>query len=418
MRVLVFTNVFPTPAEPHRGTFNLEMVQALASTHDVAVIAPVLWTNELQARRAGRRIPASRYAEIAGIRTWCPRYYYTPKIFRERYGDFRWWSVRGLGTRVLREFKPDVLLGYWVHPDGQSAANLAHIAGVPVVLMSGGSDVLLLTADAGRKRAVQDVLSRADAVVTIGKHLSDALVDLGVPTDKITVSYRSVDLDRFNPGDGDRGAARHRLKIDAPADMRMLLWVGHMVPVKGLDMLLDAAARLHVTRRDWRLYLVGDGPLRAGVIERARAAGLAEHVVFPGAVPHAQLADWFRAADISVMSSVSEGIPNVLLESIACGTRFVAPRVGGIPEIAQDGLDRLVTPADAAALAEGLDASLSLSPSLSSPNMTAAPRAFRPWSRQQVADCLTGVLTSVVARSAASAGSTRAKPSPSVSFAE
>jgi glycosyltransferase involved in cell wall biosynthesis len=408
MRVLLVTNVFPTPAVPHRGTFNLEMAQALASVHELAVIAPVLCTDEWRARHVGRRIPASRQADIAGIPTWCPTYYYTPKILRPRYGDMMWWSVRPLARRVLRAFKPDVVLGYWVHPDGQSAANLARIAGVPVVLMSGGSDVLLLTADEGRRRAVQDVLARADAVVTVGRHLSEALVELGVPAEKITVSYRSVNLDRFGPG--DRAAARARLAPDAP---HMLLWVGHMVPVKGLDLLLDAAARLHTRRQDWRLYLVGDGPLRERLVERARGLGLADRIVFAGAVPHAQLADWFRAADITVLSSLSEGIPNVLLESIACGTRFVAPRVGGIAEIAQAGVDVLVTPEDPAALADGLDASLALSA-----DVIATPRTFHPWSRQQVADCLTGVLSSVVARSTVGSRQSAGAKSPSVSLVE
>jgi glycosyltransferase involved in cell wall biosynthesis len=77
-------------------------------------------------------------------------------------------------------------------------------------------------------------------------------------------------------------------------------------------------------------------------------------VTFVGYVPHADLPDWYRAADLTVLPSRSEGIPNVLLESIACGTPFVASRVGGIPEVADPLVDRLVAPGDRDALASAI----------------------------------------------------------------
>jgi peptidoglycan/xylan/chitin deacetylase (PgdA/CDA1 family) len=78
-------------------------------------------------------------------------------------------------------------------------------------------------------------------------------------------------------------------------------------------------------------------------------------VTFTGSVQHDQLADWYRAVDATVMASYSEGIPNVLRESLACGTPFVATRVGGIPEIANGNAARLVPPGDPNALAEAID---------------------------------------------------------------
>jgi glycosyltransferase involved in cell wall biosynthesis len=123
--------------------------------------------------------------------------------------------------------------------------------------------------------------------------------------------------------------------------------------VKAPDLLLDASARLSARGQDFRLWLIGDGPLRRGLVRRAETLGLGVRVRFLGALPHDQLPDHFRAADLTVLSSHSEGVPNVLRESLACGTPFVATRVGGIADIATSDCE-LVNPGDPAALAEAM----------------------------------------------------------------
>src|SRR5207248_2291820 len=142
------------------------------------------------------------------------------------------------------------------------------------------------------------------------------------------------------------------------------LWVGRMVRVKGLDVLLPACALLRRRGLVFRLYLVGGGPLRQALEAQARQLGLADSVCFPGPRPHEQLPDWYRAADLTILPSRSEGLPNVLRESLACGTGFVASRVGGIPEITAEPFSRLVPPGDSRALAEALDSSLRERPGL------------------------------------------------------
>jgi glycosyltransferase involved in cell wall biosynthesis len=112
--------------------------------------------------------------------------------------------------------------------------------------------------------------------------------------------------------------------------------------------------------RDVRVYLVGAGSEMERVRRLAGQQGLGEVVRFAGPVPHDQLVQWYRAADLTVLASHSEGVPNVLLESIACGTPFVATRVGSIPEIADPTIDRLVPPGDPAALSGAMAATLSL----------------------------------------------------------
>jgi glycosyltransferase involved in cell wall biosynthesis len=131
-----------------------------------------------------------------------------------------------------------------------------------------------------------------------------------------------------------------------------------MVPVKGLDVLLDACSELVRRGVDFHLHLLGEGPLRPALEAQCAALGLCRHITFAGGMAHERLADWYRAADLTVLASHSEGIPNVLLESLACGTQFIATRVGGIPEIAHGQISPLPPAGDAAALAEAIIAGL------------------------------------------------------------
>jgi glycosyltransferase involved in cell wall biosynthesis len=159
----------------------------------------------------------------------------------------------------------------------------------------------------------------------------------------------------FSPGEQLRARRDLQLQPEVPT----VLWVGRFVPVKGLDILIEAIGHVVQAVRDVQLCLVGAGPELRRVQEIVRRRRLERVVRFVGSVPHNRLGQWYRAADVTVLASYSEGVPNVLLESMACGTPFVATRVGGVPEIADPAVDCLVAPRDASALADALLASLS-----------------------------------------------------------
>jgi teichuronic acid biosynthesis glycosyltransferase TuaC len=351
MRVLLITNDFPNSLQPTRGTFNQQMVGALGLEHDVAVISHVSWLDEWRQRTMGR---IERVRTTNGVRVWHPRYYYPPALLRNCYGWFLWWSIAALARRVVREFKPDIVLAYWLHPDGEVAVKVAREARVPVVVMSGGSDVLVLARKAGRRRRMMKVLEQADAIVCVSRDLKSAIEGMGIASRKIHVVYRGVDRRRFSPG--DRGAARARLGLDR--DRQVILWVGRMVEVKGLATLIDACAALKTAGLDFTLCLLGGGPLRDALVKRAARRGMAGDVRFFGRVNHDALPDWYRAANLTVLPSMSEGVPNVLLEAIACGSSFVATDVGGIAEIADARIDRLVPAGAPDALAAAIKETL------------------------------------------------------------
>jgi glycosyltransferase involved in cell wall biosynthesis len=216
--------------------------------------------------------------------------------------------------------------------------------------MVGGSDLMVLANKSARRARMTDTLRRADHVVTIGTALAERVRDLGVATDRITPILRGVNRSVFSPG--VRAAARAELKL--PSDRPILLWVGRMVPVKGLSHLVAALALPGLKALNPLLILVGDGPLRGSLDAQAQALGISEAVQFAGPAAHSTLPSWYRAADLTVLPSLSEGIPNVLLESLACGTGFVASDVGSIREISDAPERDLVPPGDSVMLAQRL----------------------------------------------------------------
>jgi glycosyltransferase involved in cell wall biosynthesis len=112
-------------------------------------------------------------------------------------------------------------------------------------------------------------------------------------------------------------------------DAFVAAWVGRMTPEKGLDVFIDALARLH----DLPIHVcaVGDGPERAAQMQRAAALGVGEHIRWPGLLREA--ARYFLAFDVLVLSSRTEGVPMVVLEAIAAEVPVVATAVGGIPDV-------------------------------------------------------------------------------------
>jgi glycosyltransferase involved in cell wall biosynthesis len=355
MRLLFITNVFPNPLQPTKGIFNLSLARELTQTQQVRVIAPILWTDEWRLAANGvQAMPPERWESRHEIEIHYPRYYYPPKVMRRQYGWFFWHSVRRTVARVLAGFHPDAILAYWAHPDGEAAVRIGRMLRVPVTVMVGGSDVLILTGHAARRRRVTNVLQAADAIVTVGEDLRQNLIDHEIDPDKIHIVPRGIDDSLFNPGN----QAEARRGLNLPAHKNILLWVGRMEHVKGLSVLLEACDRLRGRMLDCHVYLIGDGSLRQQLESICETRQLCDRITFVGPILHAALVAWYRAADYVVLPSLSEGVPNVLREALACGTPFVASRVGGIPGLDKGPPNRLVPPGDPAALADALLAAL------------------------------------------------------------
>jgi glycosyltransferase involved in cell wall biosynthesis len=330
LRVLTLATLFPNGLRPNLGVFVERQTQALAARADVAVrvVAPVglpAWPLSLHPHYAAlRSLPVSERWHGLEIRR--PRYRVWPKIGVAGTARRMAAALLPLLRTIRQDFPFDVIDAEFFWPDGPAAALLAEALGVPFSVKARGSDIHLWAAHPGTAEQVLATAQAADGLLAVSAALRADMVALGMPEEKIRVHYTGVDLDAFRPG--DRPAGKAALGVDGP----LLASVGALLPRKGHDLAIAALRQLPGAT----LIIAGDGPDRGKLERAAREARVADRVRFLGPQPHAALPGLFGAADVMVLPSVSEGLANVWVEALACGTPVVTSDVGG----AREAIDR------------------------------------------------------------------------------
>ena len=352
-RVLIVTWLFGYPWDPTRGIYNQQQFDRLARTVSLCVLVAVPWTVALRNWKA-----FARAGRASSGREYPVRYFislHLPGAGRSLSGILYFASLVLQRSWTILRFRPTCLVGSWAFPDGVATSAFGRLMRVPVVLKVHGSDVNLFTRSFWRRLQIRLACNAADKVVCVSRALADRLAQIGVKPERLDVIYNGVDPKRF--AIGDRDSARASLGI--PPSAPIVLFVGNLLNTKGAADLFDAFLRLRHRRPEAVLVFVGDGPAGAGLEERARDLGLVGQVRFTGKLAHAELGKWYAAADLLSLPSHAEGVPNVILEAMACGRPVVATRVGGIPEVLPDYAGRLVEPKNPQALADALEEALS-----------------------------------------------------------
>ncbi len=328
VRIVTYTTLYPNAVRPNHGIFVENRLRKLVADRRIAarVVAPVPWFPFASARFGDyggfARVPASETRHDLDIAH--PRYPTIPKIGMTAAPWLLYRGSLGAMRRLMasgRDF--DLIDAHYFYPDGVAAALLGRRLDKPVVITARGSDVNRIASYDRPRRMILWAATRAAAVITVSDALRRQLIDLGAPAEKIVTLRNGVDLETFRPV--GREAARRALGLDG----RVIVTVGNVIETKGQRLVVRALAQIP----DATLLIVGDGADVPVLEALAAELGLGGRVRFMGRVAHDRLGEIYGAADVSVLASVREGWPNVLLESMACGTPAVATRVGGVAEI-------------------------------------------------------------------------------------
>lgn len=343
MKILALTNLFPTAWDPVRASFNRQQFDRLARFHDLEVMVAVDFRERWRGPRGAP--PVLEYARTSDFTFWYP-----PRIGRNLHG-LAWYAslLAQRGARLRRE-RYDLLFASWAYPDAVGTARLARKLGLPYVVKVHGSDLNVQANQRLRRPQIASALRGARAVIAVSDALAGKARELGVDEDRVHLLYNGVDGERFRPG--DRMTARQALGL--PLDAPLVLYVGNLKESKGCLDLLEAFPAALVQHPQAQLAFVGSGAAGATLARRAQQLGIADRVDLAGARPHEQLPTWMQAADLLCLPSHNEGVPNVVLEAMACGLPVVATRVGGIPEVLPGHAGTLVPAHDRTALGQAL----------------------------------------------------------------
>lgn len=343
LQVLMLTTGFPRFDGDLFGTFILEQARALVDRGvEVEVVAP---------HQCGL-LPKE---EMNGVRVRRFRYFWPSSLQKVAYGG-------GIPTNIKQSWwariqVPFFLLGYAVSARLQAKnADLLHChwtisglvaiwavgRGKTLVLSVRGSDLHMLD-NKWLRRLNGYIAARMDRIVAVSADIAQKLMDGGVPKEKICVIANGVDA-RFCPGD----KMQMRGQLDLPREDFIVLFVGLLVPVKGVEILVEALSAWNA-KGHWTCVLVGDGPLSEELQGLAEDAGIDGQMRFVGRRSSREIPQWMQAADLLVLPSYSEGRPNVVLEAQACGIPVVATRVGGTAELVVEGETGLLVDSGASA---------------------------------------------------------------------
>lgn len=329
VRLLTFSSLYPSSVNPNHGIFVETRLRELLSTGqvNVKVVSPVPWFFSKNPRFGNyaemARIPQREFYN--GIDVRHPRYFLPPKIgmtvapILMALG-----AVKEVRSLLDRGFDFDLIDAHYYYPDGAAAALLAKWFRKPFVVTARGTDINLISRYSIPRKIIRWTSTQAHASIAVSGALSEKLEEIGVDSQKLRILRNGVDIERFHPI--PRKIARAELMWP---DEPTLISVGNLVENKGHHIGIGLIASMP----NFRLVIVGSGPEREKLEKLARNLGVSERVIFAGRIAQDFLPMYYSAADILILASSREGWPNVLLESMACGTPVLATDTGGIPEI-------------------------------------------------------------------------------------
>jgi len=353
MKLLTFTSLFPNHNDPEHGIFVYQRLAHFArrAGNSVHVVAPVPWAPPVVSpARYGRTRSIPAREQVGDLTVFHPRYPLVPGISMPLHGLLMFLGSRRVLHRLHAEHCFDLIDAHYVYPDGFAATLAGKMLKLPVVVSARGTDMNLFPRFRSIRPMIRWTLRHAAGGIGVCTPLRDAMIDCSLDAKRATVIGNGVDLSRFEAV--PRPEARRRLSI--PSGARVCLAIGALIPRKGFHFLLPAFARVAREVPDSLLYIVGEGGQRRELEALAETLGIARQVHLPGKVPNEELRWWYSAADVSCLVSSREGWPNVLLESLACGTPVVATSVWGVPEVITSAALGILVEQNVPAIAAGL----------------------------------------------------------------
>ncbi|WP_334182797.1 glycosyltransferase [Novosphingobium sp.] len=338
MRILSIATLFPNPVKPSFGIFVGNQMRAIAASGDVdlTMVSPI----GIPPWPLSRRHPYNKLADIperseaSGLPVLYPKFTLIPKIGGDSNPARIARAVLPLVRRLHAEQPFDLVDAQFFFPDGPAAAIVARELGLPLTIKSRGADIHYWGRRPAALKQMQQAAHQATGMLAVSRALREDMVALGMPEGRIGVHYTGLDHERFHPI--ERGAARALVSampnLGIWPEGPLIVTPGSLIPRKGQRLVIEALARLP----DARLALAGAGEDEKALHALAERLGVAERVQFLGLVGHDLLPHVLCAADVLVLPSASEGLANVWIEGLACGTPIVIPDIGGAREVVQD----------------------------------------------------------------------------------
>lgn len=353
MQMITVTNLFPNRLQVRHGIFVRERLKQFKKSTQInniehVVIAPVPWFPFGLRRRLKllKGVEYQSFDQELNAKVHHPRYLALPIVGNLTSPLTYFWAIRPILKQCRQQGGCVLLDAHFGFPDSVAATLAAKSIGAPVLVTMRGSDINQMARELGINQWIRWLIKSADRVITVSQALHDAVVHLGGSEKTTKVIRNGVDFKKFTILQ-NREEARRKLEICG----RTILSVGNLVPLKGHELIVEALSEL----QDYNLIIVGSGPEEESIKRRASILGVDDRVRIVPELPQNEIVRYYQSADVLVLASSREGLPNVILEALACGMPVVATNVGGVSEVIQSHTQGvLVKDRSAEAIAQGI----------------------------------------------------------------
>jgi len=336
--------------KPNTGTFIKERLKNVAKNINLTIVAPVPYfpfMSFLDRYKYANHVAESEIFD--GLPVMHPRYLLIPRVFKFLDGYLYYLSMNNFFQGIIERNHFDILDFQWGYPDAFAGFLWARRMKKKIILTVRGNESICYFEKSIRKKMIFRILKHFDHIITVSSDLKSKVVnDCGVNSDRVEVIPNGIDVQKFYLMDKNESRKICNLELSK----KYILCISRLSHEKGLDNLLKGFSKLS---RDVELIIIGDGPLRESLITLSRALNIVDRLHLIGEISHKDTRAWYNAADIFCLPSLWEGCPNVIIESLACGTPVVSTCVGGIPDlIPSEEYGVLVPPGDHIELSKAL----------------------------------------------------------------
>lgn len=320
--ILFFSNLYPVSWDPNRAAFNFQQTQCMEQHTEVTYLVPVPFQEWFCER------VLKRQKQKAAVTTF--PFFYLPGTGRRLYPLLMFLSAIICVIPLLKFIAAKRVIASWGFPDAVCAAWFKKWLGFSLIIQCHGSDINVHIAHKARRKKMLWAFKQAQCVVTKSQAMANLILQYD-PTIHVQAIYNGVDFDRFQ--------VREQPENASPLT---LLFVGSIITTKGIFELIEAVSKLKREGLSICLHIAGKGAEMDKLQMLVNDYVLGDDVVIHGSVPHQKIATLMSQCHALILPSYREGVPNVMIESLACGMPALVTPVGGVPEILNDGNNGII----------------------------------------------------------------------------
>lgn len=351
-KILIISHLFNNNIEQQKAPFVSDQVKWLSELVELKVIAPILWYPfSRYSKRWGKLMDIKKRELHGNVEVSHPRYLAIPIRISATIAAFFYSLSVGVNILQIREkFEFDIIHAHFAYPDGITSVVMGKIFHTPVILTVHGSDINEYLKIRELRFIITYILNNVKHVIAVSESLKQKIIEMGIDENKITVIPNGYDPKLFKIIDQNYS----RTKLNLPHNKKILLFIGTLTEIKGLNYLIKAMKDVIQYEKNVLLIIVGEGYEKEQYKLLTKNNNLEDYIEFVGSKKHSEIPLWLNACDLFVLPSINEGFGVVLIEAAACGKPVVASNVGGIPEASNPIARKLIPPKDSKELAKSI----------------------------------------------------------------